>query len=139
MKSNFVKKMSSTLFSIIKMKCPRCHVGDIYVHKNAYKLSQAGKMHKHCPSCGLDYQPEPGFYFGAGYVSYALTVAVTITVFVLLFPFVSWYNWEIYIGVIAGIILLTFPLLFRYSRVIWLYFFVKYDKEAIQRYYESQP
>lgn len=126
--------MASTLVSIAQMKCPRCHEGDIYVHKNAYNLSNAGKMHSQCPACGLDYQPEPGFYFGAGYVSYALTVAVSIAVFVALLPFVDWYQWEIYIGVIAGILLLTFPILFRYSRVIWLYFFVKYDKQAISKY-----
>ncbi|MCX7743577.1 MAG: DUF983 domain-containing protein [Flavobacteriales bacterium] len=126
--------MASTLVSIAQMKCPRCHEGDVFVHKNAYNLGNAGKMHQHCPACGLDYQPEPGFYFGAGYVSYALTVAVSIAVFVALFPFVDWYRWEIYIGVIAGALLLTFPLLFRYSRVIWLYFFVKYDKQAISKY-----
>lgn len=120
------------------MKCPRCHEGPVYLHKNAYNLSLAGKMYKRCPTCGLDYQPEPGFYFGAGYVSYALTVALSIAVFIFLFPFVSWYRWEIYIGVIAGILLITFPILFRYSRIIWLYFFVKYDGQAASRYRSEQ-
>lgn len=126
--------MASKLLSILQMKCPRCHEGPIYLHRNAYNLHEAGKMHKSCPRCGLDYQPEPGFYFGAGYVSYALTVALSIAIFILLFPFVNWYHWEIYVGVILAILLLTFPLLFRYSRVIWLYFFVKYDSQAVSRY-----
>ena len=116
------------------MKCPRCHEGSVYLHKNAYKLSLAGKMHKQCPTCGLDYQPEPGFYFGASYVSYALTIGLSIAVFIGLYPFVNWYRWEIYVGVIAGILLITFPLLFRYSRIIWLHFFVKYDGQAVSRF-----
>jgi hypothetical protein len=121
--------MFSSVGSLLSMKCPKCHEGDIYINKNSYHLSTAGKMHQACPVCNLDYQPEPGFYFGAGYVSYAITIAISIIIFVCLYPFVDWYRWEIYVGVIFGVLLLTFPLIFRYSRVGWLYIFHKYDPQ----------
>lgn len=122
----------SKLYSILHYKCPRCNEGDIFVYKGTYKLKTTGLMHKACPKCGLNYQPEPGFYYGAGYVSYALTVAIAITVFTALYPFVHWYNIEIYIGIIGGTLLLTAPINFRLSRVIWLNFFNKYDDKALE-------
>jgi uncharacterized protein (DUF983 family) len=117
----------SKLYSIAHMKCPRCQEGDIFVYRNTYNLKKTGIMHRHCPVCGLNYTPEPGFYFGAGYVSYAMSVGVAIAIFAALFPFLHWDHFEIYIGVIAGTLLLAAPLFFRLSRVIWLNFFNSYQ------------
>jgi len=36
-------------------------------------------MHRTCPHCGQDLIPEPGFYFGAMYFSYAINVALMVT------------------------------------------------------------
>ncbi|WP_424964423.1 DUF983 domain-containing protein [Ekhidna sp.] len=38
------------------------------------------KMHKKCPNCSQSLEPEPGFYTGAMYVSYAFQVAIIIAV-----------------------------------------------------------
>lgn len=89
-------------------------------------------MHEACTSCGFNYQPEPGFYFGAGYVSYALTTAIAIAVFVLLLPFFNWEEEWIYFTAIGGSIVLSFPLVFRFSRSIWMNFFFGY-KSAEER------
>ena len=42
-------------------------------------------MHKNCPECGQPTEIEVGFYYGTGYVSYALTVALSVA------SFVAWY------------------------------------------------
>lgn len=122
------------LYSISHFKCPRCQEGDIFVHKGAYVLKNMGEMYKSCPRCGLNYQPEPGFYYGAGYVSYAIAVALSVTVFVALLPFVHWYNFEIYMIAIGFVLLVTAPLNFRVSRVVWLHFFNRYDEKAIEKH-----
>lgn len=86
-------------------------------------------MHKSCPYCGLDYEPEPGFYWGAMYISYAFSVGVVlITGFVLYFFFNDPELW-VYLVSIPLALLAFMPFMFRYSRVLLLYFLarVKYD------------
>ncbi len=114
------------MFSIMRGRCPRCHEGAVFQERSLLKGKGYLSMHKRCDHCGLNYQPEPGFYFGASYVSYALTTAVSIAVFTVLFPFYRWDNEWVYIGGIGGAILLTVPFNFRLSRLIWLNFFFKY-------------
>lgn len=92
-------------------------------------------MHESCPVCGQPTEIEVGFYYGTGYVSYALSIAVLTASFVA---------WKVLIGVTFSIddnrifywmgtaFLLLFilqPVLMRMSRVLWLSWFVSYDPE----------
>lgn len=77
------------------------------------------RMNRHCPSCKLDLEPEPGYYIGALYVNYFLGLA-------LLSPMVAWMLWESYSAYAIGgasVVALVFlsPVVFSYARVIWLY------------------
>lgn len=113
------------MYSILKLKCPRCHEGDLFLTKNPYVYSDLEKMPDKCPVCNQKYWPEPGFYYGAMYVSYALTIAISVAVFVAMI--VLWHFdvlW--YLGINAVTILLLFPPVFRLSRAIWFNFFVGY-------------
>ena len=87
-------------------------------------------MPSHCAVCNQIYEPEPGYYYGAMYVSYAINVAVFVSVWVaciVLFGEVGvWY--QVLASVIAGIALT--PLTFRLARLVWINFFVKYDSNA---------
>jgi uncharacterized protein (DUF983 family) len=119
----------SRLYSIFKMKCPRCHEGDFFIDK-PYNLKKAGDIHEHCSNCGLKYSKEPGFYYGAMYVAYALAVALFVTLWVsmnLFFDNVS-TGMQITIIIIASIGLT--PYLYALSKIIWANFFIKYDKDA---------
>ena len=85
-----------------------------------------------CPHCGAHYEPEPGFFTGAMYFSYAFSVAIFIVFGIGIFwllhdPSISVYM----VGVIVPTILLI-PLNFRYSRVLMLYLFsdLRFDPEA---------
>jgi hypothetical protein len=79
-------------------------------------------MHEKCPHCGADFQNEPGFYYGAMFVSYAITVAIFVACWValrvLVDPSIGMYMLVI---VIASIIFA--PINFRLSRITWLYWF----------------
>jgi hypothetical protein len=85
-------------------------------------------MHAQCPHCYVGLEPEPGFYQGAMYVGYALTVAVTILVFVTVYLLNITSMWAPAILVIVTMVLLV-PVNYRYSRVLYLYMFggIKYD------------
>jgi hypothetical protein len=108
----------------------------MYKHPNPYKnlsLKHISDMHENCPVCGQKYDMEPGFWYGTGYVSYALAVAMSFTSFVI---------WWVFIGVsvsdnrvmwwfISNTVLLIAaqPWMMRMSRVIYMRFFVSYDPD----------
>jgi uncharacterized protein (DUF983 family) len=117
----------SKLFSIFKMKCPRCHEGDFFKTKNAYNFSHMADMHTHCPVCHQSYEPEPNFYYGSMYISYMYTVGIFVAVFVIakfMFGLTMWAS----LGILATILIGGGPYLFRLARITWLNFFVKYKK-----------
>ncbi len=84
-------------------------------------------MHDHCPRCGQRYEIEPSFFMGAMYVSYALQVAIFITVFVAVNVLTTDAEVYVYISSIAVATLLLIPVVLRLSRSIWIHLFVKYD------------
>lgn len=125
----------NTLWSIFSMKCPRCRRGPMFKNNNVYKslkLSHTFDMYDECPHCLQKYELETGFWYGTGYVSYALTVGLSVATFIA---------WWVIIGVSINdnrifywlgfnilLIVLLQPWLMRLSRVVYLYLFVKYDK-----------
>ncbi len=120
--------LSSMLYSIFKNKCPKCHKGDFFVTGNSYDLKNFTKMHQYCPVCSESYEPEPGYYFGAMYVSYAMNVAIMVAAWIgsLLFFSEEVNIWMLVLVTILVGLALT-PLIFRWSRIIWINIFVKYD------------
>ena len=120
-----------SFLNILKCKCPRCRRGDMFTEKNPYKLRKTMKMNEVCPVCGQPFDIEVGFFFGAGIISYALSVALCGATFVgwwLLIGFSLhdnrlfhwiWFN--------AVFLIVLQPVLMRLARAIWLAFFVRYD------------
>lgn len=133
------------LYSILGMKCPKCHNGDLFKERNTYKLSTLTQMHASCPNCKENFEREPGFYFGAAYVSYGLTVALWVACLVALMTFdaiglieFSFFTHPltfILTGIISLIVLL--PPIYRLSRSIWINLFVQYEKGASELADES--
>ena len=79
------------LGALLSNRCPKCYEGKLFL-SSAYNLKRVSEMPAECPVCGEDFAREPGFYFGAAYVSYALTVALWIALFVALTCF-DWWGW----------------------------------------------
>lgn len=121
--------MNNTVASL-KMKCPRCHEGNLFLKSNPYAFGSILTMHTHCSNCGLRYERESGFFFGAMYISYAINIALFVTAtvgyYLFLKPIVNW-KWYI-LGYVALTVLLS-PVIFRLSRSIWLSIMTKYDPE----------
>lgn len=127
----------SKLYSIIGMKCPKCHEGDMFKTKSAYDLKNISAIYDRCPVCNQNYHPEPNFYYGAMYVSYAYTVALFVAVFIVSFGFFDLGVWTT-VSILTGLLVLLSPYLFRLSRSTYLSFFVGYDKEAVKKYKAQQ-
>lgn len=88
----------------------------------ARSLTKFNIMNERCPVCGVRLEPEPGFYQGAMYVGYGFTVAMITIVGLALY-----FTWDpsewTYIAIVIGIALVGAPLNYRYSRVLYLYWF----------------
>ena len=89
-------------------------------------------MHKHCKECGQPFELEVGFWYGTAYVSYALSVALSVTFFVAWFVLIGMstkdnrFFW--WLGLNVVLLIVMQPWIMRLSRVIYLCFFVKYDR-----------
>lgn len=112
------------LYSVIHQKCPRCQEGDMFKYKTL--SPRFSVMNKTCPVCGLDFNPEPAYYFGAMYFSYAIQVAVFVGVFLILRFTFDPEVWTYVLWVVIGS-LIVLPLNFRLSRLAWINLFFSYQ------------
>lgn len=89
------------------------------------------KMNKACPVCGQPTEIEVGFFYGTSYVSYMLAVALSVASAVawwVLIGFSLQDNRFVYWIIFNAILLVVLqPWLMRFSRSLWLSWFVKYD------------
>ena len=105
--------------AIVQAKCPKCRVGDIYANP-VYSFS-GQKMHSNCPHCGMTYEREPGYFYGAMYVSYAFIVAELVTLAIGTSILTGSDNPWLYIVILLSVVGLLAPFNLRYSRVILLH------------------
>lgn len=117
----------SRFHSILFNKCPRCHQGDFFVTRTAFSR-HFDDMHQHCPNCGESFMPEPGFYWGSMYVSYAFfTLWTLLTFFIVVIGLNVDLNYYL-AGLVPSLILLT-PYFFRLARRTWLAIFIRPGRE----------
>jgi uncharacterized protein (DUF983 family) len=95
---------------------------------NIFKFKKAFKMNENCSHCGLKYMMEPSFYYGAMYVTYALTVGISIITFVISTLIFKLSLLESFIPIVV-VLILTAPFSLRFSRIIWINIFVHFDKK----------
>jgi uncharacterized protein (DUF983 family) len=120
-------KKGSKLNSILTGSCPRCQKESMYLDNNLLHLSKILKMNDHCSHCGLKYQIEPSFFYGAMYVSYGLNVAIGIAAFVVAFVLFNASFGTAFVTIVLSIIVL-YPLVMRLSRSIYINMFVSYEE-----------
>jgi len=79
-------------------------------------------MNSACPSCGLRFEREPGYFTGAMYFSYAFAVPIiaAITLILWLGPLRRWtVEWSV---LAAGVVFIPLvPTVFRWSRIVWIH------------------
>jgi uncharacterized protein (DUF983 family) len=104
---------SSRLKALLRQRCPRCRRGKVFAGQLA--------MLERCPVCDLVYGREPGYFTGAMYASYVLSVPLLAGLTLLVWLVTRWpIEWAL---VAAALIFLLFvPAIFRYSRVLWIHF-----------------
>jgi uncharacterized protein (DUF983 family) len=121
------------LASTFTCRCPRCREGKLFKYPLSMKFKNIMIMNPTCPVCGQATEIEVGFYYGTSYVSYALTIALSVASLIAWWVIIGlstndnrFFYW---IGFNAVFLLLLQPWLMRLSRSLWISWFVKYDPD----------
>jgi hypothetical protein len=102
---------------------------------NSYNLGKFTEMNETCSVCGLRFEIEPGFFWGAMYVSYAITTGMMLVLGALTYLIGKDPDFWVYATVIFGAVILSAPPVYRYSRVLMLYFFspIRFDEKYVKQ------
>jgi uncharacterized protein (DUF983 family) len=111
--------------AIAHAACPRCRRGSIF---RASLLRGYLAMHECCPVCGLKFEREPGYFLGAMYFSYMLSIPPVLALLLLFWRFTSW-RFDLVV-VAAFVAYLPFvPMVTRFARVVWMYLDRHFDPD----------
>jgi uncharacterized protein (DUF983 family) len=121
---------SGTWSAMLQQLCPRCHIGQIF--------RTGMTMNDPCPHCGLVFQREEGYFLGAMYASYLIGLVILIPIYFVLSAFLpTWNSFLVAVLALIPYVPLT-PFVFRYSRVLWIYFDrLNYSQENLVDGYEQ--
>ncbi|WP_430408327.1 DUF983 domain-containing protein [Kordia sp.] len=115
--------MGNAIRNIYNGTCPSCNKGKIFEKNGLLCKMRMPKIYDNCTVCGHKFEKEPGYFYGAMYVSYMLTVAQAIAVyFILAYVFQFDNNFQIFLMIAATMIGLSFFNM-RISRTIWIHLF----------------
>jgi len=125
-------KKGTKAYSIFSLKCPRCHEGDTFL-TGSWSFVKPFYMHERCPKCNLNYWPEPGYYYGAMFISYTWT-GMFCLMFVALFHWVLGWSQAVSFTLLVIFLVINYVYIFRISRLMWLNLNVKYNPHAIEKW-----
>ncbi len=112
----------SVTAGILKMRCPECRSGRVFVNRNVFPLGDCLKMNSICPECGAKLIGEANN--GPG-INYALTVMVFFLNLCWYWPIfgISYLDNSIYYYLVSStlVVILLQPWLMRISRIFYLY------------------
>lgn len=103
--------------AIVRQRCPRCLEGKIF-GKPFWRAWLA--MNERCPVCGLKFDREQGYFVGAAYVSYGISLA-PVLLLVLFFWKVVRLEYDKALFAAVGAYLPFVPIVVRMSRVLWIH------------------
>ena len=124
---------NSTMLNIAACKCPRCHTGHMFKYPLSYHPKKMLEMNDKCETCGLVFTPEPGYYYGAMFISYAFAALEMAFVFSLIYLTVRSLSTNAIMVILTTLFLLLAPLNFRLGRAGWISIFYRYDSSYAKK------
>lgn len=127
-------KNTSLSAAMLQAKCPRCRQGDLFP-TSVFSYTKLSEINGKCPECEATITPEPDFFYGAMYISYAFSVALMVNVSILVTYFFDRPDTMVYVWTVLAANILLVPLMLRYSKVLYLYGLGKlsYDPDALKK------
>ncbi len=98
--------------AVLRQRCPECG--------NGIAFRRGMKMNRLCPSCGVRFEREPGYFTGAIYIGIIIAFPIT-----LLFLLGLFYLFRDIHPALAGFLAMLFflplvPVTIRVSRMMWM-------------------
>ena len=120
--TSVTSKKTSKWYAIVKGKCPQCRRGNIF-SGSTYGFN-IQRTNYSCSHCQFRFEIEPGYFYAAMYISYAMNMVEMIAI-----GFATYYTsggrldfdsiWIYFSVILLGSLLLS-PLNYRYSRILLL-------------------
>jgi hypothetical protein len=129
------RKYRGYFSSTLGCRCPRCRDGKLFQNPISVNMKKNMQMNKNCLVCGQPTEIEVGFYYGTSYVSYALSVALSVASLIAWWAIIGFstqdndHRFFYWLGFNAVFLLALQPWLMRVSRSLWISWFVKYDPD----------
>ncbi len=99
------------LLAILLLRCPVCLEGRTF--------RSLLTMHKHCPQCGILYEREHGYFLNSMFFAYVLGFLIIAPL--ALYLYVRGVSTLWFLVIVSATLLLLWPIIFRYSRVMWMH------------------
>jgi uncharacterized protein (DUF983 family) len=134
-----LEKPLSEFQAALQAKCPKCRKGDMFAN-GTYSL-RGQKSYTNCPYCNFQFEVEPGYFYVAMFVSYAMVVAQMVPLAVGTYILTGSESPWLYIAILLGSAFLLSPFNYRYSRVILLYWLtpnLHYDPKRAEKPYNAE-
>ncbi len=116
----------NVMSSIWNYKCPRCRKGDLFI--KPFEIKNPLNMPDRCSNCDLNYSPEPGYYFGAMFISYGWTVWTILAIVGFCMLVLDW-TVEASFGLVVFVSALSYFFIMRISRSMYIHMDVRFDKK----------
>jgi uncharacterized protein (DUF983 family) len=97
--------------AILLQRCPVCLRGKTF--------RSFLRMYSDCPVCGVHFERESGYFLNAMFFAYVLGFLIVAPT--ALYLYIRGTNTLEFSLVISAELLLLWPLVFRYSRVLWMH------------------
>ncbi len=112
--------MANLLVNMVKEKCPFCSEGDVFKKGSFLSIPD---MNDQCPQCKKEMLGEPGYYFGAMYLSYGFAVGMGLITFALCYYVFRIQSVWIIMGIIGLMITIVAFKNYKWSRILWMKIF----------------
>lgn len=122
----------SLIKSVSSCHCPKCRQGDLF-QTSALKVKSFSKMNDKCSNCGQTFMPEPSFYMGAMFVSYALQIGLFLISYFSIRSIYPESGVNVYMSVMVALVILTLPIVYRLSRSIWIHLMIRYEANEVHK------
>ena len=108
-----------------RYRCPRCRRGKLF--SEPFDLGKPLAMPVSCAICGQSFEPEPGYYYGAMFISYIMSCFLLLPLALGLSLFTAMtVNQTMVLVILLGALL--YIRILRLSRALWINIMVPYDQ-----------
>lgn len=111
--------------SIWNYKCPKCRKGDLFI--KPFDFKNPLNMNEKCAHCEQRFEPEPGYYFGAMFISYGWTVWTIMAIVGFCMLVLEW-TVEGSFALVIFVSTLSYFFIMRISRSMYIHMDMRYNK-----------